>query len=284
MRYLRGELSAEERDAFENRYFVDDELFEELIGAESDSYDDYARGELDASGKEVFERHLLATPGLSRRVKFARSLVRYLERGRSATPVSSTARRSVAYFALAALLIFVIGLLAALLSIDLRQRHELAELRREQSDLHRRTESSERQAPALSEEPRRTGALDSGHAPPTRVPHVRSFVLAAGLLRAGGEQKTIPLDEETTAIRLNAILEGDSYPSYSASLGSAEGRLVWRADGLTRLRLPSGEYVVTCQLPADVVQSGDYVLKLQGRRPDGTLEDLNAYVFRATRR
>ena len=56
VRYLRGELSAEEEEALERRYFADDELFEEMVASDIDLMDAYSQGELTPEEKQRYEQ------------------------------------------------------------------------------------------------------------------------------------------------------------------------------------------------------------------------------------
>ena len=75
IRYLLGELSPEERAALEERYFGDDELFDELVCLENEIVDTYVQGELSENERKRFESHFLVTPERQEKVRFAKSLL-----------------------------------------------------------------------------------------------------------------------------------------------------------------------------------------------------------------
>lgn len=58
-KYLLGQLSDEDREEFERRYFSDEELFEELQGAEDDLIDDFLSGNLSQADVDMFQRNFL---------------------------------------------------------------------------------------------------------------------------------------------------------------------------------------------------------------------------------
>lgn len=71
-RYLLGGESEAENERIEAEFFADDDLFQELLTAEDDLIDAYARGELSASERREFERRFLKSSESRERVHFAR--------------------------------------------------------------------------------------------------------------------------------------------------------------------------------------------------------------------
>src|SRR5262249_49813712 len=74
LRYLHGEVSEEERAAFEDRYLADDALFERPAARDDESIDDSALGRLPPAARQRFEQRRLPNAGVAERVTFARSL------------------------------------------------------------------------------------------------------------------------------------------------------------------------------------------------------------------
>jgi len=74
--YLLHKLPDAERDAFEERWMNDLELYQELQDAESELLDAYAAGTLPAEERELVEKYLLASAEQRRKLQFARSLLR----------------------------------------------------------------------------------------------------------------------------------------------------------------------------------------------------------------
>lgn len=75
VRYLLGELSAEERQDVEEHYFQDDQLFEEFLTVEGELIDGYVQGELPVEVREKFEAQFLSTPAGRRKVELSRALM-----------------------------------------------------------------------------------------------------------------------------------------------------------------------------------------------------------------
>lgn len=58
---LAGRLSEEERERLEDQLLTDDDLFDELAGAEDDLVDAFVRGDLEDSDEQVLERLVVAS-------------------------------------------------------------------------------------------------------------------------------------------------------------------------------------------------------------------------------
>lgn len=75
VRYLLGELSAEERENIEKQYFQNDTLFQELLHVESDLIYDYVNDELSPEQRIKFESQILSTPQGRRKVESSKALL-----------------------------------------------------------------------------------------------------------------------------------------------------------------------------------------------------------------
>ena len=88
-RYLLGELPEEERTGIEERYFLDDEEFEQFEIAEDELIDRYVRDELSVEERRRF-KELLVAPGFMERVEVAKLIAQ-----RTASPVRQVAATPV---------------------------------------------------------------------------------------------------------------------------------------------------------------------------------------------
>lgn len=150
VRYLLGLCSPAERETIEWDYFHDDDAFQEMLTAEDDLIDGYARGELTSEAQRRFENRFLSSLQGRKRVQFARAFARAVPASRSV----ETRRRStwldsfknlqsprlLRTAAIAAVIVFVT--VFAWLVIDRRRMtNELRELRAESAELSKRTEA-----------------------------------------------------------------------------------------------------------------------------------------------
>src|SRR5262245_19813912 len=83
---LLGELTEAEQEALEQQLLTDNELFEQLPMIEDEVIDDYLSDELSASEREGFENRFLAAPERRRKLSFALSLRRYVTAQGETTP------------------------------------------------------------------------------------------------------------------------------------------------------------------------------------------------------
>src|SRR5689334_9061759 len=84
-RYLLAQLSEGEREQFEQRMMIDTELFDEMLLAEDDIVDEYARDALSEPDREAFEKSFLSEEEGRARVNLAKSLRRYVAKNSGVT-------------------------------------------------------------------------------------------------------------------------------------------------------------------------------------------------------
>ena len=75
-KYLLGEMSEAEQQAFEERLVSDEELVELLLSEEDELIDDYLSGDLLEGERERFDSYFMATPERQKKLKFAGALRR----------------------------------------------------------------------------------------------------------------------------------------------------------------------------------------------------------------
>ncbi len=110
IRYLLGELPDQERTGLEDSYFAEDERFQRLLAVESELVDAYVRGELSASRRRAFEARLLVTEEQKRKVELARQLQRHA--GEAAAAGAASAARPLwrwQWTAVAAMVLLLAG-------------------------------------------------------------------------------------------------------------------------------------------------------------------------------
>lgn len=89
-----GDLGEDEQSRLEASLRADEYLFEELLMAEEDLLDDYARNELSERDRKRIERYFLKPPARRERLIFSRTLMRYCaEQPPCAQPESAAAKR-----------------------------------------------------------------------------------------------------------------------------------------------------------------------------------------------
>ena len=155
-RYLLGLVSPSERERLESEYFTNDDTFQEILSAEDDLIDAYARGELSAKERRHFEEHFLNSTASRERVQFARTLAGFVVD----TPTSETpapyqpgffASLRLSPMALRFAVVALLALAAAttwLLIQQGRMRNELQTLRAERDTLNQKNDQLRQSADA----------------------------------------------------------------------------------------------------------------------------------------
>jgi hypothetical protein len=255
-RYWLGDLPPAEKDQLEENYFVDDDLFVELLDAKDQLISDYLGGQLSPGDRERFERRFLTMPGCQCEVELVgflqpslmrRSLTRQTASSgqphnwRQAIFDALRVRQPLAGLAAAFLLIVVA---AGILSTTL----------------------------FLSREGR------TGQA-------IVSLTLKPGRIRAGGVDPKAVVGPETQVIELRLEAGTENYLSYRASLQTVDNE---NAEVLTDSSLKAeisadGRRTVIWKAPASGL-FGDYQVKLRGVGADNSLSNIVTYYFKVRTR
>jgi CHAT domain-containing protein/Tfp pilus assembly protein PilF len=75
--YLLGEVTEDERQKFEERLMIDDELVDQLVLIEDELIDDYVLGTLSERERELFDHNFLTTPDRKQKLILAERLRNY---------------------------------------------------------------------------------------------------------------------------------------------------------------------------------------------------------------
>jgi hypothetical protein len=88
--YILGTMLEADRLALAERYFADDELFDQLLLVESDLLDQYVRGQLGPDKRERFERYLHRLPDHRHKVGVATALMKVVSEKQPVIPTLPT--------------------------------------------------------------------------------------------------------------------------------------------------------------------------------------------------
>lgn len=241
-RYLLGDVSEEERADLEQKYFADDDLFEQLIEAQDDLADEYAAGTLTAAQRRQFEERFLKNEAGAENVKFARTLRDYVSPSRADGEESGRWR-----YAIAASILLVVTLGGIWLF---------------------RAEQPRPSAPPVA---RKQQPVPPPAAPAREVPLV-TLLLTPGSTR---EDATQPLElrQAPQVVRLELVVENDRFDSYRAELQDVEGRRLWEQNDLH-----AQKKTAVMNVPAKLLPPGDYIVLLHGVR-NGSDQEIGNYAF-----
>ena len=291
VRYMLGQVSAQERDELEEQYFADNDLFEDLVAEENNLIDAYVRGQLSRTDRILFESRFLATPERRERVAFAESLA-----GRGSSPfpgdskvlwwraIRQDAAASGARIAFSAM---ILGLLVCSIwmVVSNRQLHrELMEVKTEKQHLEQQQQDLQRQIGSLAAQMRQLQAnndvheISSGDINQT----VASLTLLPGLSRSSGKQNILAISSRVSTVRLLLTTGNDTFSTYSVSLETPDGTQILQQNGLKGEPSKAGK-VISVNFPSVSVPRGDYIVRLIGNSA-GHPEEAAAYSFQVVTR
>ena len=293
-RYLLGQMSEDERDQIDERYFGDRDFIEGLLVVEDELIDSYVRGELSSSNHRQFEDYFMRSPERQRRVAFARKWKDLVSTRRRTEPLARPSWRErlrVTYpwviVPLAASLLLAATSLWLGLQItrlngqldDVRAGLSASEVK--EQELERQLADERNVSSQLRDELARAGGRPPETIEPSG-PRVVAFVLNPGLQRTGGDSTRFVIPTEAKQVRLQVNFKVGDYPHFSATLETAEGLKVWDQTGLKARRAAAGRMIIL-NIPAARLAEQDYVLTISGTSSTGQTESVAEYSFRVVK-
>jgi hypothetical protein len=304
--FLLGRLSEETRARFEDSFFNDDELFEQIEIAEDELIDDYLRNELSAADRYYFEQTLLRSPRIAERVKLAGVLGSAMANDvvqPAPEPVLSPLARLANWLRLTSVpgklayaslgVVLVVG--GATLSLAyLRLREASRQMQEERAALEKKVQDLTTQNSQTSSERNRLNAeLETQKAENARLNEqierqfdrpVRSIATVAltlfsGGSRATGEEDSLRQQANPAKFQFNLLLEADDYEKYRVVVTTVGGKEVGSLTNLKSKKLGKNK-VVTFLLSSTRFTPDDYVVELTGIKASGEEESLRGYSFR----
>jgi hypothetical protein len=303
-RYLLSDLPQEEQSVLEQEFLVDGDLFEQVWAVENELIDGYVRGKLTAAEKDLFERNYLASTIHRERLAFAKNLVRAADSAveKEKPGTEPAVNRWNSFFAgwnsnrfrwaMAAAVLLFAASSVWLLAENRRLRAQVSQARPEVAAQQRikelekelETQREQRnelaaQLAALGEEPKPTIGPQS---PPNQVEQrsVVSFLLSPLLMRGGAEPQELSIPNETTAVLLKMRVEKPDGHSFQASLRTVDGGQIWSKSGIKARSQDKSGLTVSLSIPANKIPPSDYVLTLSATNKANELEEVNRYFFR----
>lgn len=312
-RYLLGELSEEQQVEIEDRAFADKDYLASITAVENDLIDEYVRHELSEVDRRKFESRFLASAERRKRVEFAKALSRVPAVAKKTQPASWSWRESLyafisglnpaARFAIAAAMLVLLVGGAWLLTTTLRLRSQLTQLQAENQSRQSQRQALEQQIETerkrneelnarLNQEKQQREQSDeslrqwSETADPTNPPRpvIASLTLLPGLSRGGGDKPSLVMPANARLVRLNIGIDPEEqYKNFAVELRTTAGRHVWNRENLAA-RHRRGARAIGLTLPASVLKSGEYELRLRGLKEGGEAEDIGFYYFDVKKR
>jgi hypothetical protein len=292
-RYLLGELAESEQQALEERLMASDDYFEQLLIAEDDLVDEYLRGTLPAREKQRFNDHFLCTPERRHKLRFSRSLQKYVWGWPGFPTLQRLPHRILEWSLAGALSLIVLGgswltfriqRLEQLLEQASQQaavagqpqdwQQHLAQLSDQKDQLASKLERQQKQSTALEQE---LAALKAS-TPQRSLSAMMAFALVPGQVRGVQGMQKVALPAGTDWVQLQLDLGTGEYKRYQAVLQRVEGGEIW-SQNTPKVKVGKDSEMVVLTLPAGLLPRGYYILRLSGMGAGGDFEDVARYSF-----
>ena len=291
-RYLLGQLSSEERQRFEDRYFVDTNAFEEVVAVENDLIDSYARSELRGSEKQQFEQRYCSSPEGRSRIEFSMALGEIIRSSeRSVKPekfkfwgvLDRTIWLASLQWALGAVCVVLCVAVFFLMFRNQELNRDLLDARKNEARLRTQKDDAVGQIGRLSQSTQQPASDEKEkHLARRGVPDL-TFALVAGIVRGESGQQVLTVPRDRPWIRLEMPIDEDPFKGYEAVLYTVEMHEVQRGESLKSRSTITG-IKVDWRIPSDSIKSGDYILELNGKQDGNVTERLSVYSFHLIRK
>ena len=301
-RYLLGELAEPQQLELEQGMMTSNERFDRLLVAEDELVDEYLRGTLSAREEKKFDDYFLCAPDRRRKLRFFRSLRRYICSHGAQTfwrwPEFLTFRpfphRIIEGSLAAALSLMVLG--GSWLTFRIQHLDHLLEQARTQTIPVAEREVWQKQLGAsqarndqLTTEVRfhkgqraelelELAALRTSTTRPSSL-YLIPFAFTSGTVRSGGEMKKVTIPPFASWVQLQLDLGVSDYEKYQVVLQKFEGEGI-STQIMPKIKTGNDAEAVVLALPAKFLPHGDYVLKLSGIPAVGDPENIGSYTFR----
>jgi anti-sigma factor RsiW len=298
--YLLGKLSAEEQDAVAEQYFIDDELYDQLLEVKADLIDQYARGQLPAADRRQFESYLDKLPGGWREVAVARALVKVIDRespaGKPATAQTAAASlapepagwrqtfagwlaQPVPALVMATGLIVLGGALIWLIlryqqlshdreqmlaQMQQRDAQQTQSLRETERKLAEEQTSNAQLRQELESERQLRETTPSVQSPAVSRPMI-SWLLSATVVRDPSQpSETVRLDPKAKTVKLTIPMRGkQTYTGYEVELKTEDGKqILWKDNQPNTPPMRSGQNIVFYRPASEFADPNSYKLTL----------------------
>jgi hypothetical protein len=314
--YLLNELSDDDQARFEEAYFSDGMLFEQVRALEEDLIDDYVKGGLSGDQRRRFESHYLASDQRRARIETARQMVELCSLNAPAQTAPSkrvetlfsSLRRRLHFLgswqlapvwgaASAVLLLLATGLAVHLLRLRGQQapvKEDIASVERAAGDSERQPTPQPQQTPeenkrnaGPSEQPgNQNSQVEQLRVPPQVSNDQIVFLALTPSIRSINKPDRAVISDNTRFVDLRIDLEiEDSAPpgSYRAVVKTVDGgREIWRQEGLKLQRRKAANYVAI-RAPADRFKAAaaqDFMLVISAVAAGGKgYEEVESHYF-----
>ncbi len=317
--YLLGELSGAERDALEDRLFLDEDFSSFLSDVENDLIDEYVRGELTASEKLKFENAYLTSDTRRERVRSAQVLQTRLfsetqEKQIIAADEKVSFWESLTVFVrlpnfalaggLAVILLFLLGAIWFLTVGDIdKDRVKVVENTNEPFPTPQKTpedlpenvqnannslenNSEINKNPVNVNKPTielKKPEIKKTPEPPKEVPRApRIFAFTLLPPTRSSDRPVLEIPSTAKQVKLQIVNNFEkNFVKYTVEITNENGETVLKRDFASDGKRPKKSF--SLNLPTETLTSGGYEITLLGTSADGNVEEINFYNFTVTK-
>lgn len=316
--YLLKSLSPEEVEKVEYRLLSDGQYLEQVSLIEEVLTDEYVCNLLSPEERQAFEQSFLSAPSDIEELKLSTNLRRYalaqtLSRN---TPAAMNEKESKfpqpfsflnylqSRFAMPKYVIAcVLGILFLLAGgaawqiwrlqkqIDAIQSRNFPPAPPDQElqkQLSEQQALNEQQATALQIEQTRRAELEqeltklknAPHTPPQTT--LAALILFPGRIRGSSDTAQLRLTTGTIQAAFSLVLRRTDYDRYQAMLQDENGTQIWKSEPL-KIQSAGQRKNLNFKVPANLLSSADYVVKLYGVTSQGEVKEADNYYFRVVK-
>ncbi len=314
--YLLGELSGTERDALEERLFLDEDFSSFLSDVENDLIDEYVRGELGADENLKFEKAYLTNDTRREKLFTAQVLQSELfnqtqeqvivrEESKVSFWESLNAFFRLPNFAmasgLAVVLLFLLGAIWFMTADDVdKDRVKVEENTNEsfptppqktpedlsvnnQNASNTLENNEEINKPVVDSnkpkiEPKKPEVPKTplNQTEAPRQPRIFAFTLSPPTRSSDRPVLKIPKDAKQVRLQILNNFE-KNFVKYTVEITNENGETIFKSDFDSDGKRPKKSF--SLNLPNEVLKSGGYEITLLGTSADGNVEEINFYNF-----
>ncbi|MFL6351954.1 MAG: hypothetical protein ACJ74Z_08910 [Bryobacteraceae bacterium] len=305
-RYMLGELTELEQQAYEGRLLSESEMFrevEELAEVVQDEIvEDYVAGELSETQRRAFERHHLVCPKSNEMRLVQEALRSYPKRQVHRQALFERLRfwlepalHAAPALAAALTLLLIAGGIWSIREFgQLSRKLDQASLRSSTlsstvESLRRELDQERSHRHALSQElvAARSGVERVSQRQQSSAPRqneaILSFVLLPGLQRSSGAAARIMLSSGQNVLELKLDIGLDEYVSYQATVFNSANEMIVEQQHLSAVHVADRVYVLV-HLARPILRDDYYMVTLRGVNRNGNAEMLDRFSFRLTLR
>ncbi|MGH9397755.1 MAG: hypothetical protein ACRD18_13000 [Terriglobia bacterium] len=254
LRYLLGELKADEAAKLDERLIADDELLDRMEEAQNDLLDAYAGGKLSPEQRERVEKALLHSSGQLERLRMARSLEARQPIAAAPRAVPESRARSGAWrLGLGLACVAAVIAFAVFLGRGRFRHGGRIGIGNEPASVASNP-AAKMPAPASSSPP--AGESTSAVPMPQKAPFV--LLLGAGVMRGDGALANVTLPRGLKTLEVQVLISSHETAShYDVRVLSAKGNLIRTLSGLTPKEILS-QRLLQFQIPVSDLPTGIY--------------------------